>query len=135
MIETAYYYPNKMSSSEEASLRCAILVGAALGQLSFGFLADLYGRRTMYGWELSMLFLQKKMLPSIGKCCCCTIGARTDSEKVIMIGAILGLATASSGAEHSMSIFGWLFFWRLVMGIGSYSLETFWNLGTILKHS
>ena len=54
MIEAVYYYPKKMSNSEEASLRCAILIGAALGQLSFGLLADLYGRRTMYGWELSM---------------------------------------------------------------------------------
>ncbi|KAH8756824.1 phosphate transporter [Hyaloscypha finlandica] len=89
MIEAVYYYPSKMSDSHEASLRCAILIGAALGQLSFGFLADLYGRRNMYGFEL-----------------------------LIMIFAILGLATSSNGAENSMSVFGWLFFWRLVMGIG-----------------
>jgi hypothetical protein len=47
---------------------------------------------------------------------------------VIMIFAILGLATASSGAENSMSVFGWLFFWRLAMGIGGYSMNVLYNL-------
>lgn len=78
-----------MPSGEETLLRCATLIGAMVGQLAFGFLADIYGRRKMYGLEL-----------------------------YVMILAIVGIVMSSSGADGSMSIFGWLFAWRFIMGIG-----------------
>jgi PHS family inorganic phosphate transporter-like MFS transporter len=34
------------------------------------------------------------------------------------VAAALGSAMASTGANESMSLVGWLIFWRLVMGIG-----------------
>ncbi|KAH9207506.1 major facilitator superfamily domain-containing protein [Leptodontidium sp. 2 PMI_412] len=89
MIKLVYYYPDKMPSGEETLLRCATLIGAMVGQLAFGFLADIYGRRKMYGLEL-----------------------------YVMILAIVGIVMSSSGADGSMSIFGWLFAWRFIMGIG-----------------
>ncbi|PVH81763.1 MFS general substrate transporter [Cadophora sp. DSE1049] len=89
MIKLVYYYPQKMPSGEETLLRCATLIGAMVGQLAFGFLADIYGRRKMYGFEL-----------------------------YVMIIAIIGIVMSSSGADGSMSIFGWLFAWRFIMGIG-----------------
>lgn len=85
------YYPDKMPAEQETLLRCATLIGAMIGQLSFGFLADVYGRRKMYGFEL-----------------------------YVMIIAIIGIVMSSSGAHDSMNIFGWLFTWRLIMGIGTY---------------
>lgn len=89
MIKLVYYYPGAMPKGEETLLRCVTLLGAMTGQVGFGFLADLYGRRKMYGIEL-----------------------------YLMLAAILGLVMSSAGAKGSMSIFGWLFAWRFVMGIG-----------------
>lgn len=70
-------------------MNTATLLGSMIGQLVFGFLADRYGRRKMYGLEL-----------------------------IVTIMASLGLATASTGLNNSMSLIGLLIFWRLVMGIG-----------------
>ena len=56
-----------------------------VGQITFGILADRYGRRKVYGLEL-----------------------------VVIIGASLGFATASSGVNNSMSLIAFLIFWRAV---------------------
>ena len=55
------------------------------GQVTFGILADRYGRRKVYGLEL-----------------------------LVTICASLGFATASSGVNNSMSLIGFLIFWRAV---------------------
>ncbi len=89
MIKLVYYYPGKMPHGEEALLRAASLIGAIFGQLLFGFFADVFGRRKLYGVEL-----------------------------FVLLAAILGITMSSSGASHSMDIFGWLFWWRFFMGIG-----------------
>lgn len=80
-----------MTPGTETLLRCATLLGAIVGQITFGFLADLYGRRKMYGVEL-----------------------------YIMIIAIVGVAMSSSGTEQSLDIFSSLFAWRFIMGIGTF---------------
>lgn len=80
---------HRMPQSARTALTCAALVGTLVGQITFGILADRFGRRRMYGFEL-----------------------------LLIITATVGCTTASSGAYNSMSVVGWLVFWRLLMGIG-----------------
>ena len=68
---------------------CSTLAGAFFGQLIFGLLGDLYGRRKMYGLEL-----------------------------LILIVGSIGTAMASAGQNGSMNFLGWFVFWRIFMGIG-----------------
>lgn len=90
IIELVYYYPNRMHDGAETGLRIAILLGAMVGQLGAGFLADIYGRRRVYGWEL-----------------------------LILLGATWGVTMASRGEGDSMSVYSWRFAWRFFMGIGT----------------
>ncbi|KAI1099716.1 MFS general substrate transporter [Jackrogersella minutella] len=59
------------------------------GMLIFGHLADRYGRKSIYGLELS-----------------------------IVVVATVGMTTASSGHLNSMNVYGWIGFWRAMLGIG-----------------
>lgn len=83
------YWEGNFPVRYQLGLNIATLLGSMIGQVVFGLLADRYGRRKMYGLEL-----------------------------IVTITASLGLATASSGVNNSMSIIGLLIFWRLVMGVG-----------------
>lgn len=67
------------------------LLGSVIGQLSFGFLADYYGRTRLYGIEL-----------------------------VLVIVSTIGVATSSHG-YNDMSFLGLFIWWRFVMGIGTCS--------------
>ncbi|KAI1108283.1 major facilitator superfamily domain-containing protein [Nemania sp. NC0429] len=64
------------------------LSGTVAGAVLFGFLADRYGRKSVYGLELA-----------------------------IVIVATIGMTTASEGAG-SMNVYGWIVFWRLLLGVG-----------------
>ncbi len=61
------------------------------GMVFFGFLADRYGRKAVYGAEL-----------------------------VIVIVATIGMteATAGYGSPGYMNIYGWIGFWRVLLGLG-----------------
>jgi MFS transporter, PHS family, inorganic phosphate transporter len=83
------YWDGKIPQSYETALICATLAGTLIGQVLFGFLADMYGRRKMYGLEL-----------------------------LVVVSATLGVAMSATGAKGSMSIMSWLVFWRFMMGIG-----------------
>ena len=65
------------------------LLGSVIGQLSFGFLADYFGRTRLYGIEL-----------------------------VLVIVSTIGVATSSLG-EGDLSFLGLFIWWRFVMGIGA----------------
>jgi hypothetical protein len=39
-------------------------------------------------------------------------------ELLVMLIAIVGVSMSPSGASGSMSVFGWLFAWRFIMGMG-----------------
>ncbi|KAH0551755.1 hypothetical protein GP486_007026 [Trichoglossum hirsutum] len=83
------FWGGKMPLSVTTSINSATLFGTFVGQLTFGVLADRYGRKKMYGLEL-----------------------------LIVIFATLGMALSSKGAANSIHIIGWLIFWRLLMGFG-----------------
>ena len=71
------------------ALNIAVLSGFMIGQVVFGILADKWGRQKIHGWEL-----------------------------MITVVSVLGVLTAATGYQGSMSIFGWLFFWRIILVIG-----------------
>ena len=79
------YWKGEFPARYQFGLNAATLLGSMFGQITFGILADRYGRRKVYGLEL-----------------------------LVTICASLGFATASSGVNDSMSLIGFLIFWRLV---------------------
>jgi len=88
MLDTLYW-AGKMPTWYFFALNCSTLVGAMFGQVFLGVLGDVLGRKKVYGFEL-----------------------------LIVIMASLGFASAASGVNDSMSIIGWLTFWRFIMGCG-----------------
>ncbi|THW88823.1 inorganic phosphate transporter [Aureobasidium pullulans] len=89
MIGHIYYSNNIVPREYQVAINIATLGGSILGQLGFGIAGDWLGRRKAYGLEL-----------------------------IITVAAALGSAMASNGTNGSMSLIGWLIFWRLIMGIG-----------------
>lgn len=89
------YWPSEINSYNETTINAVTLAGSLVGQLVFGYLADRYGRRKLYGLEL-----------------------------IIVIVGTLGVAQGSTGYsggssdDGSMSILGWILFYRFIMGIG-----------------
>ncbi len=83
------YWQGDLPPRYQLAMNVGTLLGSMIGQVLFGILADLHGRRKMYGLEL-----------------------------VITIVASLSFAAASPGVNNSMSLIGWLIFWRIIMGIG-----------------
>jgi MFS transporter, PHS family, inorganic phosphate transporter len=86
----AYVYWNQeVSTYKITCINIVTLTGTLVGQAVFGFLADKKGRKTMYGIEL-----------------------------LLLIGSTLGVVMSSEGHDGSMSVYGWLIWWRLMVGIG-----------------
>jgi PHS family inorganic phosphate transporter-like MFS transporter len=87
------YWTDVPENNYESYINIATLVGSLIGQVLFGFLADRYGRRKLYGLEL-----------------------------IVVIVATIGVAQSSSGYvannEASMNILGWIMFWRILVGVG-----------------
>jgi PHS family inorganic phosphate transporter-like MFS transporter len=83
------YWPDSTRNQPELIINCVTLTGSACGQALFGYLADRYGRRKLYGVEL-----------------------------IIVIFGTLGMAQVSAGTNKSMSILWWIIFWRFFVGLG-----------------
>jgi MFS transporter, PHS family, inorganic phosphate transporter len=83
------YWNGTVPPTYEVLINIATLGGSLVGQVIFGVLSDYWGRRRMYGWEL-----------------------------VITIAATLGVAISSYGVYGSLSVFGGLFAWKFILGIG-----------------
>ncbi|KAI1120846.1 major facilitator superfamily domain-containing protein [Nemania abortiva] len=90
-----YVYPQKDCSpgSPGSSLviNLTTLIGTVVGAIVFGFLADRYGRKSVYGLELSIVV-------------------------VATIGTSYGIST--SPGYGSMNVYGWIVFWRILLGVG-----------------
>lgn len=83
------YWPQQRDNNRSLGINTTTLVGTCTGMLAFGYLADHFGRKRLYGVEL-----------------------------VIVICATLGLTQASAGYENkSMLVFPWIIFWRTLLGI------------------
>jgi MFS transporter, PHS family, inorganic phosphate transporter len=66
------------------------LTGSLVGQLIFGYLTDKFGRKRLYGVEL-----------------------------IVVIFGTIGFVQCSAGYNNgSMSILGWIMFWRFFVGLG-----------------
>lgn len=90
----SYVYPHHATACGTAAastllITLTTLLGTIVGMLLFGVLADIYGRKSVYGLELGIVVL-----------------------------ATLGMTTASTGYSNSMDIYGWVGFWRFILGIG-----------------
>jgi MFS family permease len=85
----AVYWEGAMPTYFQLALNVATLCGSMIGQVSFGILADVYGRRKIYGLEL-----------------------------IVTILGSLGFAMSSPGVNNSMSMLGWLVSFRLLTGVG-----------------
>jgi PHS family inorganic phosphate transporter-like MFS transporter len=105
------YWPNDNNLDHDTIINAVSLGGSILGQIIFGILADRYGRQKLYGVEL-----------------------------IIVIFATLGVAQSSWGfaasisSQRSMSITGWLIWWRCLMGVGigaEYPLSSIISSGKI----
>jgi PHS family inorganic phosphate transporter-like MFS transporter len=83
------YWDGDFASNHETNINLVTLIGSIVGQLTFGVLADLLGRRKLYGFEL-----------------------------IFVIFGTVGLAGCGSGFGNSMSIMGWLVYYRFFIGIG-----------------
>jgi MFS family permease len=83
------YWKDEVSSIRLTCINIATLAGTLLGMVMFGFLADKYGRKKMYGAEL-----------------------------VLLITATLGVVMSSTGVDGSMNVYAWLIWWRICVGIG-----------------
>ena len=83
------YWPDEVGSRRLTYINIATLAGTLLGQVLFGVLADMKGRKRMYGIEL-----------------------------VLLIAATLGVVMCSTGVDGSMNVFAWITFWRVMVGIG-----------------
>ena len=84
-----WLYPDVDQGFKIPALNIAILAGSMIGQVVFGILADHVGRRKVYGLELMVIIL-----------------------------STLCVTMSASGYQGSMNIFGWFFFWRMIMGVG-----------------
>lgn len=79
----------KVPKQVGTAMMCATLGGTMIGQVVFGFGADVLGRRKMYGLELV----------------------------IVIVGTML-MIMSSNGEMNSMVVGGWLIAWRVVMGLG-----------------
>ncbi|KAI1750200.1 major facilitator superfamily domain-containing protein [Xylaria castorea] len=88
----AYIYPEKNCPpnwpGNSLIINLTTLIGTIFGAIAFGFFADRYGRKAVYGLELA-----------------------------IVVVATIGMTTASTGVG-SMNVYGWIGFWRALLGIG-----------------
>jgi PHS family inorganic phosphate transporter-like MFS transporter len=78
----------QVPSTVKTAMMCSTLAGTMIGQVGFGFAADVLGRRKMYGLEL-----------------------------VIIIVGTMFLLMSSNGERNSMHVAGWLITWRAIMGM------------------
>jgi MFS transporter, PHS family, inorganic phosphate transporter len=91
------YWESSNSGTRGFTIDITTLAAILCGQLVFGHLADRWGRQKIYGQVLIMLIV-----------------------------GTLSIAQASTGYNNSMDIYGWLIFWRIILGLaigGEYSIS------------
>ncbi|KAL9105808.1 MAG: hypothetical protein Q9227_009064 [Pyrenula ochraceoflavens] len=102
------YWRNASNAAHETAINNATNAGTVLGMLLFGVLADIYGRRKLYGYELTVL-----LIGVMGFIMCSTGYVPLDR---VNGKAIEYVDYATFG---SMNIQSWFLFWRFIAGIGT----------------
>ncbi|KAK4225654.1 major facilitator superfamily domain-containing protein [Podospora fimiseda] len=94
-----YVYPpcGRFTSNVGIVMDQLTLLGSAIGMIGAGILADLYGRKKLYGVELAVLIIA-------------TLGVVQASEG-------FRLDRADGSVEYTMDIYSWLTWWRFALGI------------------
>jgi MFS transporter, PHS family, inorganic phosphate transporter len=87
------YWAQDRNSDHQTGINSVTLSGCIVGQIVLGILADIRGRKKLYGWELAIL---------------------TASS----LGVAMSSAGESVNGESSMRITAWLLFVRFVAGVG-----------------
>ena len=90
MIGFVYFtdQDNKVPLDQEKGIKVAALIGVIIGDLLFGYLSDILGRKKMYGSELLIII-------------CTTI-----------------VSCFAADTPSGMTVCGMLIFWRFFLGIG-----------------
>ncbi|KAI0833658.1 phosphate transporter [Trametes gibbosa] len=57
MLGYVYGHNQKLSDNQDLGIKVATPVGVVLGQLVFGWLADVFGRKRIYGYELMLMIV------------------------------------------------------------------------------
>ncbi|KAI0671888.1 phosphate transporter [Trametes maxima] len=57
MLGYVYGHGQKLSPNQDLGVKVATPVGTVIGQLVFGWLADVYGRKRIYGYELMLMIV------------------------------------------------------------------------------
>jgi PHS family inorganic phosphate transporter-like MFS transporter len=93
-----YVYPpcSRLGSNAGMVMDELTLVGAAIGMLGAGHMADLWGRKALYGFELALLIFA-------------TLGVTQASEGFLF-------RRPDGTDEYSMDIYSWLSWWRFWLG-------------------
>ena len=101
------YWPDSGKYSHETAFNNTTAAGCMVGMVSFGLFADIFGRRTMYGWEVVVLMAG-------------TMGIVMSSTGYIPLDPSNGENPGSIDYDSfgSMDIQSWLLFWRFLSGIG-----------------
>ncbi|EJT98359.1 phosphate transporter [Dacryopinax primogenitus] len=89
MLGLVYADATTLGTNADLGIKVATPVGTLVGQLLFGWLADLIGRKRMYGVEL-----------------------------MIIIVATFGQALSAQGPNTAVTITGVIVVWRFIMGVG-----------------
>ena len=101
------YWHNSTDSSHETAFNGATTAGCIVGMFGFGFLADLFDRRKLYGYEIVVL-----IAGTVGVVMSSTgyfLPDRANAQN------LLSLDFASLGF---MDMQQWLLFWRFISGVG-----------------
>lgn len=113
MIGYVYGPGQKLTANQDLGLKVATPVGTLVGQLLFGWLADVVGRKRMCTSSTTIHY-PLSHYPTIIHI---LTTYHTDGvELMIIIIATFGQALA--GNAHAVNIFGVLIVWRFIMGIG-----------------
>lgn len=84
------YHKGALTTPQDTAIKLSTSAGTVIGQVGFGALADVVGRKKMYGLELILII-------------------------------VATLAQALTGPGPGTSVVGLIIFWRVLMGIGTYS--------------
>jgi MFS transporter, PHS family, inorganic phosphate transporter len=114
-----YVYPpcGRLSDNASDVIDLLTFIGAVVGMVSMGHLADRSGRKRLYGLELAILIIA-------------TMGVVQASEGF--------MADNPEGTyDHSMDIYAWISWWRFILGIGIGAGVSFrlYESGTHAKNS